>query len=84
MIAGILLAVVGTGSVAGFGITLTIAIIIAMISSLLIFWFILRQFVNLFCDDENKAKWLGMKRPNESAEAVAPVAAQADNEGGAF
>ena len=84
LIAAILLAVVGTGSVAGFGITLTIGIIIAMISSLLIFWFILRQFVNLCCDDENKAKWLGLKRPVDNVVNSEVVAVEADKEGGAL
>jgi len=84
LIAAFILAFLGTGSVSGFGITLAIGIILAMISTLLIYWFVLRQFVNLCCADENNAKKLGLKRPAEIAapKEETPVLVETNEEGG--
>lgn len=85
IIAAIILIVIGTGTVYGFGITLAISIILSVLSSLFVFGFITKQFVNLFGYNDEKPGALGLKRPVGTivAEEDAPVLGDATEEGGA-
>ena len=80
MIAAIILILVGTGTVYGFGITLVISIILSVLASLFVFGFLIKQFVNLAGDDDAKAGLLGLKRsadavlsPDEPAAEITPA-----------
>lgn len=80
MIAAIILILVGTGTVYGFGITLVISIILSVLASLFVFGFLIKQFVNLAGDDDAKAGLLGLKRsadavlsPDEPAAEIVPA-----------
>lgn len=85
IIAAIILIVVGTGTVYGFGITLAISIILSVLSSMFVFGFIAKQFINLFGYNDEKPGVLGLKRPvgTLTAEEDAPVLGDATEEGGA-
>ncbi len=62
IIAAVILIAVGTGTVYGFGITLAISIVLSVLSSLFVFGFIAKQFINLCGYEDNNAKKLGLKK----------------------
>ncbi len=68
MIAAIILILVGTGTVYGFGITLAISIVLSVLCSMFVFGFIAKQFVNLFGYGDAHPGALGLKRAPEAAE----------------
>lgn len=82
MIAAIILVAVGTGNVYGFGITLAISIILSVLSSLFVFGFIAKQFINLCGYEDNNAGKLGLKKGEESVNNDNAVQAESPEEGG--
>lgn len=82
MIAAIILVAVGTGNVYGFGITLAISIILSVLSSLFVFGFIAKQFINLCGYEDNNAGKLGLKKGEESVDNDNAVQAESPEEGG--